>query len=514
MNRSRKALRNVIIGLLNKIILMLLAFSTRTLFIRMLGAEYAGISSLYMNILSVLSLAELGVGNVLMFYLYSALSKGDEDEICKLVREFKKIYNVIIICVLTVGMALIPFLQFIVKSELNSSELILYYVLYLINSVASYFVAYRTTVILADQKEYIISISSTITTAIMYIIQLIYLILFRKFLGYLIIQVGCTVVNNLLLNYVACKKYPYLKSKVTYSEKIVDKKELFKNIKATFLFKVSDMILDQTDNIIISIMFGTIFVGYYSNYFLIISYIGNIGGIITSGLTASFGNLNTEGNMEKSFKLFKVSMLLFSIIGTFCTACYACIIQDFIPLWVGRQFLMSYDIVVAIIAVFYLRMVTNTVWIYRSTFGLFNEVQYINLLAAVLNIVLSIILGKIIGISGVILATALSRLFTSFWFEGKVIFRKFNKSVWLYFKKQFKDFMLAMLIITVSFVSSFLVKYNGIWGISLKLTICAVVTLCLELLFNGRTEEFVLLLEKVKSSIRKNNLSRSGRRLS
>ena len=144
MGRTKKAAKNVATGLFNKAALMLLAFVTKTVFIRLLGAEYNGVSSLYTNILSVLALAELGVGNVLMFYLYSALDTGDEEQICALVYEFKKIYNAIIVCVLTIGLALVPFLQFLVNSSLNRTELIVYYLLYLANSVASYFVVYRS----------------------------------------------------------------------------------------------------------------------------------------------------------------------------------------------------------------------------------------------------------------------------------------------------------------------------------------------------------------------------------
>lgn len=505
MNRSKKALKNVSTGLINKIMLMLLAFATRTIFIRLLGAEYTGVSSLYTNILSVLSLAELGVGNVLMFYLYSALKKGNEEEICGLVKEFKKIYNGIITCILIIGIALIPFLKFIINSELNNFELIIYYLLYLANSIASYFVIYRTMVISADQKSYISNICSTATTIAMYVLQLIYLMLFRNFLGYLIIQVSCTILNNVILNYIACKKYPYLNKKMNSKDSsvIIDKKDLFRNIKATFLYKISETILDQTDSIIISIMFGTIFVGFYSNYYMIMVYLSNIASIIANGLVASFGNLNAEENKEKSYSMFRVAMLLFAIFGTFCTACYACIIQDFIPIWIGSEYIMSYGVVVAILTVFYLRMVTNTMWMYRSSMGLFKEVQYINVIAAVINIILSIVLGKLVGISGVIIATALSRLFTSFWYEGRVLFNKFEKKVINYYFQQAKDFIIMIIIVGISFGLSSLINLSGVTAIILKLIICTIVTVIIELCINYKTNEFQILKNKIFTSIKK-----------
>lgn len=502
MGRSSKALKNVITGLINKILLLILAFATRTLFIRLLGAEYTGVSSLYTNILSVLSLAELGISNVLMFYLYGAIKDKNESKICLLVQAFKKIYSIIIICVLTIGLFLVPFLKYIVNSNLPANEIIEYYLLYLINSVASYFVVYRTMVIKADQKDYITNIVQTISTILMYVLQIGFLLLFKSFLGYLAIQVASTIAQNLVLNFIALKKYPYLKRRVKNTENVIKREDLFINIKATFLFKISDIILDQTDNIIISIMFGTIFVGYYSNYYMLITYIVAIAGIIANGLVASFGNLNAEGDMEKSYKMFRIALMGFAFFGTFCTACFACIVQDFIPLWIGPEYVMKYDLILAILAVFYLRMVTNTMWMYRSSMGIFKEVQYINVAAAIVNIILSVILGNLIGISGVIVATAISRLITSFWFEGRVVFNRFQKNVRIYYLQQLKDFMICSGVVALSlFICSF-ITVSGIGAIIIKGIIASGITFIAEIGFYFRTDELRTLISKISGALK------------
>ncbi len=505
IGRSAKSVRNVATGLANKLLMMILAFATRTLFIRLLGAEYTGISSLYTNILSVLSLAEMGMGNVLMFYLYSALKEKDEQRIAELVNEFKRIYTAIIIIVLSVGLLLIPFLKFIVHSPLDSKELIGYYILYLINSVASYFVVYRTTVLAADQKNYISNIVQTIATVIMYILQIVYLLLFRDFWGYLLVQVLCTIGSNVALNGIALKHYPFLKAKklaTKTNKQLVNFKELFKNIKATFFFKISDIILDQTDSIIISIMFGTVVVGYYSNYFMLISYIVAIAGIIANGLVASFGNLNTEGDIERSYEMFRIALTAFSIFGTICTTCYACIVQDFVPIWVGAQYVMPYELVIAILAVFYLRMATNTMWMYRSAMGVFQEVQYINLAAAGLNIVLSVVLGKAIGVAGVIVATALSRILTSFWYEGKVIFGKLNKPLRIYLVLQVKNFAICVISVGLGLSLCTLVQGNVYVVIVLKLLTAIIISLVVTLIGYGQTAEFKTMKNKILGVIR------------
>lgn len=355
----------------------------------------------------------------------------------------------------------------------------------------------------ADQKEYILNNCSTITTVIMYVLQLVYLFVRRDFLGYLIIQVVCTIGNNFVQNQIALKKYPYLKKKSSKTESIVDRRDIFQNVKATFLFKVSDTILDQTDNIIISMMFGTIMVGFYANYYMVVAYLVQIASIIVSGLIASFGNLYATGEKEKSYNMIRCIMFFFSVFGTYCVACYISVIQDFIPIWVGSEYVMSMDLVIAVMIVFYLRMITNTVWICRSTMGIFKEVQYVNLVAAVLNIIFSVILGNIMGVSGVIVATAVSRAMTSFWYEGKVVFNKLGKSVKIYFAIQLRYLIIAAVIIIGSLGINHFILVEDILGMFIKIVVCTVVTLIAEVILNRKTLEFKMLSERVLKLVKR-----------
>ena len=332
----------------------------------------------------------------------------------------------------------------------------------------------------------------------MYILQLCFLCKYRNFLGFLIIQVACTISNNLIQNFVTVKRYPYLKNKPTVKAHL-DKATLIENVKATFLFKVSDTILDQTDNIIISVMIGTVVVGMYSNYYMLIVYLVNIAGIIANGMVASYGNLYVERNVEKNYTMFKVSMLLFSLYGTICSVCYICLIQDFIPLWVGKQYLMENALIYSIIVVFYLRMVTNTVWIYRSAMGLFKEVQYINVAAAILNIILSILFGKMFGVAGIIIATAISRLFTSFWYEAKVVFEKLNKPVIEYFLIQMKELIITFILTLVCLFITKKISIDGIIGLLVKLTVCVVICCPFEYMVHRKTSECSFLVKKIRN---------------
>ncbi len=430
-SRTKRASRNVVIGVLSKLVIMLFAFATKTLFIRLLGVEYNGVNGLYSNILAVLSLSELGVGNVLNYTLYSALHNNDTLKVKSLVRYFRRIYYGIALAVSLIGLALVPFLHFIINSELPINELITYYILFLANSVASYFVIYKTTVIVADQNNYISSICEIATTIIMYVAQIIYLLIFNDYLGYLIIQVSCTVLKNVMLNFITNKKYSYLKILNNDNGELLqeDKNRIVDNIKSAFIYKVAAVILNNTDNILISIIVGTVYVGYYSNYYMVVSYITLFVGIFITGVTASLGNLNSENNSDASYRMFNILSLIFSFIGTVSACCLINCFQSFVKIWIGQQNVMNFSWVLVIVLNLYLNILMNPIWMFRETMGLFKQVRFIMLATAVLNIILSIILGNLFGVPGILAATLIAKLMSQYWYEPKILFKKFNKPV-------------------------------------------------------------------------------------
>lgn len=509
MDRSGKAIKNLSTGLLNKVIVLVLAFTTKTIFVRLLGAEYNGVSGLYTNILCVLNLADLGISNVLCYYLYSAVARNDENEILCLVNEFRKIYRIIALAIAVVGALLIPFLHILVKSSFPYNEVVLYYLLYLLNSVVSYFAVYRTMVFKADQKEYILNNIFTCSTIAMYILQLVYLCLFHDFVGYLVIQVLCTFGNNAFGNYLARKKYPYLATKNKIETKhVVDKKKLFEDVKATFIIKISATVLDQTDNIIISAMFGTIIVGYYGNYYMIITYLCSIATIVVNSVVAGFGNMLTEADDEKAYKMFEVAMSFFSLFAVFSVTAYVCIIQDFIPIWVGSQYLMDYVIVTGMLLVYFLRLTTTPVWIYISTFGLFKQVKTANFAAAVVNVIVSVVLGLGLrrfgvsyGVFGVVAATFISRFICTFWVEGRAVMKRMNHPFRLYLLTQVRTLITGAVILAVSFAICRSIALTGWLKIIISLAVCSVVTIVIEYLINRKNDSFVYLVNVIKGKL-------------
>lgn len=450
-SRYGNSIRNIFTGVVSKLFLTILAFAARTVFIRALGVEYNGINSLYSNILSILSFSELGIGNVLTFSLYEAFKRKDYHKINALINYFRRIYYGVSCAILAVGLMLIPIFRYIVNSNLPYGEILVYYVLYLTNTVVSYLLAYKQTVIIADQKGYISSICDTMVSFLMYILQIICLLAGHNFAAYLLVQLGCTLGENLLISVVSNRMYPYVNKNDAYvskSEKVL----LIKNIKSTFVYKISEKMLNNTDNILISAIVGTVYVGYYSNYYTIIMYIVAIIAIFINGFMASLGNLNAEKNKKLSFQMFNIFMLIFGFVGAVLACCFTNCLQPFVKIWIGEQYVVPFIWVAAIVFNNYIDEIMNPVWIFRETMGLFRQVKYVMPIAAILNFGLSIIWGTRWGVPGILLATVTSKLATQYWYEPMLLYkRKFDQPLSRFYTLVFKNILACVLALLLSF---------------------------------------------------------------
>lgn len=500
-SRTYLVMKNSAYGMVNKVFALVLSFVSRTIFIKMLGAEYLGVNGLYSNILSLLSLSELGIGSVLTFSLYEPIAKGDVEKTSELLNFYKNVYRAIAFVVLAVGLILIPFLKYIVNSSFSEKDVCIYYLFYLANSVASYFSVYKSTLIKAKQEYYIVENIATASKYAIAIAQILALLIWRNFLVYLAIMVLGTIFQNIIISITANKRYKIRKYK---NEILVyGKKDIINNVKSTFLYKIGQVIINYTDNILISILLGTIVVGYYSNYSMIVSQITGIIGILNTALIASLGNMATEKNAETSNKVFRNLVFMYHVLTTFCSICFIMVFNDFITIWIGEENLLGLSAVVAITINFYIQNIINPVWMYREAYGLFNEMKYIMLLTAIVNIVLSVILAIKFGVAGIILATGIARLMTTVWYEPRILYKNvFKKDVRQYYAMQIKYFAIAIgcLILLILFSWSWPASIISIIG---KIFLSFVTTIAMFSLFNFKTTEFGFWYAEIKSILRK-----------
>lgn len=489
---TKKIARNAGISLFCKFLAMGFAFVDRFLFVKILGEQYLGINGLYTNVLSVLSLADLGINTVFLYFLYEPLVNKDEQKLSALITFFRKVYWLVAGAILGVGLSLVPFLHFLVNGvDLTTKELIGYYLLFLINTACSYLAVYKSTILVADQAGYITNTINLIVNISKSLLQIAILYFTHSYVLYLVSVIVCTLLNNLCLTIISGKRYPFIKT-VNFDGDVKQLKyKIFSNIKDVFLYRIGATIINSTDNILISVLVGTAAVGYYSNYSMITRNLTMILMIFSQAVMTALGNFAVKAEKEKKELVFRTVMLLYSAVGAFIMACLVSMMNDFIMFWIrDEHYVLSSLFVWCLSFKIFIDVITSPNWMLREAVGLFKEVRIIMLMAAVANLVISIALGEVFAVEGIILATVIAKLITLFWYEPRTFYRKvFFKPISRYWKYQI--FMLSICAISIS--GSFFA--NKFFGSSLvemcaKIAVCAVVTAGVFFIFSFKSNEF------------------------
>lgn len=493
MNRTIKAKRNIIYAILNKIILMILEFVSRATFIKYLGNELLGVNGVFLNVIQCLSLAELGMNNVVMYSYYEPLAKSDKKRLASLNQFYKKIYNIIALMVGIIGIFLVPFIRIIINTDKDIPHLIIIYILYLSDTIISYLFVYKSTILSADQKAYISLRYEMIINIIRIIFQIISLLLFKNYIIYLFIKIIFSILNNIVKAQKAKNLYPYINSNEVLD--VTDRCKIIKTIKAGFLYKISTILLNSTDNILISVICGTVWVGLISNYTTISTSVNSFVTIIFGNLTASIGNLINETAKEKRQDIFEILELVAGWLGIVCFCSTMLLCSEFINLWIGKKYILDkYTVLMKMLMLFF-SCTMQPIFSYREALGLYRKTKYVMLLAAIINILLSIFMGVVWGTAGILAASLISIVITYFWYEPIILYREcFDGNFKKYFKKYFKIICICICCyIILGFIFNRICADTWIIWIGksiLLLVICNL--LCLA--FFGRTKEFKKLL--------------------
>lgn len=493
---------NMLSGYVYQIVMILLMFISRTVFIYTLGVNYLGLNSIFSDILNMLSLADLGFSSAMTYSFYKPIAEGDQKKIAALVGFYKKIYTIIAVAISVIGICLIPFLDYIVNLKQPVDYLNVYYILSLANVVASYLFVFKTAIIVADQRNYIINKINIITNVLKTIIQIIGLVVFKNYILYLAIAVGFTIITNFVSSHRAEKLYPFIKEKILLEEN--EKKEIFGTLQSVFVYKLSTVLLNATDNTIISIILGTTVVGYYSNYFMVSNKTVQIVALLFTSLTASIGNIIVKEKSEKRYEIFSIEQTISYIVSGIVVSCFVVLVNDLVGVWLGKEFQLSMGVVVVIGLNLYLSVVLQPLWSYREATGLYVKTKWIMLYAAIINIVLSILLGLKIGLAGILLASAIARLTTYVWYEPMVLFRE-------YFEVSAKKYFLTLMnnglaTICTSFlllvIGSYIIVDSWIMLI-IKGVFCCVFSAIIFLLIYRKSEGISLLKNRVKAILKR-----------
>lgn len=500
-NRTVNAGKNATSALANKLCLLFLTFLSRKFFIQYIGVAYLGINGLFSNVLTLLSMAELGIGTAMNVSLYKPIAEKDTKQLAAILRFFKQLYYLIAAGVTLIGIALIPFLQYIVNVDSDIPYLYLYYVIFVLKNAVSYLFVYKAAIIRADQKNYIINRVDIYINVAKILFQIAAIIIFKQYLIYLLLEVVAVVANNIVLSVLADKNYSFIKQNEKLSAK--DKKHIFGNIYALFIYKVSWSLLNGTDNILMSMIVGTIYVGLYSNYSTITNNLTTFIALLFTSLTASVGNLVATTEAKRRFKIFEtIQMVSFWLCG-YVTVSFFYLTQDFIELWLGKELLLDQLTLIAMVLNLFFSICMRPVWTFREGTGMYRQIRYVMFGTAILNLVLSVFMGYWLGISGILFATSISKFATYFWYEPYLLYKNFfDSDVANYYITYIKNAGLILLGGIICYLPISLLKTVTLFNWLVKAVICFIVMNGLYFVVFRKTEKFYFLKNKAKLLIK------------
>ena len=506
MGRVQSAAKNIAFGYIGNLTTQLLGFILRTVFINYLGDTLNGINDLYTGILSVLSLAELGVGTALNYSLYGPVARKDYEKIKSYMQLYKKAYRVIGLVIAVIGLAISPFLPYLVKQPKGVSvrDLTLYYFIFLFNTVSTYFVAYKYSLAYAEQKNYIQTNTITITKMITVTLQIAVIVTTRNFYLYLLTAAAVELIQKIFISWYLNRLYPYLKDKNVKKLSKEETGEVVTKTKALVFHKVGDVARLQTDSMIISAFINVTLVGFVGNYNMILNSVANFVNIIFNSVLSSFGNLIATESKEKQYSVFKVYRFFACWIYGFSAVGFFLLLTPFIVIWQGPEKVLAAGAVACILIDYYFKGDRIVLSNFKTAAGVFEQDKYLALIQGVVNLILSIVLVQKIGLVGIYIGTIVSGLIANIT-KPFIIYKVcFEKSVKTYFLDSVKYLaVLFGILVLLTGIRQFVMPQVTILSFMLMFIVICVVFNGIFLLLFGRTQEFGYLWGIIKRKLRR-----------
>lgn len=474
----KNVLSNVKYGILSQVVKIVLQFVTRKIFLLILGVELLGVHSLFISIISMLTMTELGVGVAVAYSLYKPLAENDTQKVAGIICLYRKIYRVIGIVILLAGCCLLPFIPNIVNTTVEIPNLRLMFFIILLKCAFTYLLfAYSQTLLIASECKYKVDKLVLLFTFVASIGEIVILLITHNYILYLCVEMVCLITQQYLIYRETKKMYPEIMDAKNVQLSKAEKKDLWKNVYGLSITKFAGAILSSIDNIIISTFISTAVLGYYANYSLIQAAAVSIISMAFMSVTANIGHKFADNSIKESH-LFSMFFINF-VICAFCTILYYYLINDFITLFFSPDLVLSQWIVLAIVLNMLLSYMGMSIQVFKDASGIFWYGKYRPVVTCILNIGFSFLLVKPYGIAGVVLATALSRFFTTLWFDPYLVYKYAFKQKPTYYFLTYIYYvaLIVFIIIALAAINKFLLPSTfTIWLFCSKIIIAFIVT--------------------------------------
>lgn len=509
INRTKNASRNIVWGVIEKIIAVALPFITRTVLIKTLGADYLGLSSLFTSILSVLSISELGFGSAIVFSMYKPIAEGNNELICALLNVYRKIYYAVGSLILVGGLILLPFLPKLIAGTYPSDiNIYVLYLMYLFNTVISYFLfSYKQALFSAHQRNDLVSKRTALISTLSSTLQIVLLLCTHNYYTYAFVIPLATIMTNLANAILANKMFPDIVCRGSISSAM--KNDIKKRIAGLLSFKIYGVVFASVDTIVISSFLGLTPLAIYNNYYYVQTAIVGFLTILTASITAGIGNKMVTNSVDDNYADFQNFTFANGWLCSWCSVCLFCLYQHFMRVWVGTTLVFPFFTMVLMVLYFLLPRITTMTYTYREAAGLWWEDRFRPLVATAVNLIFNIILVNLIGMNGVIISTLICTALINIPWGSIILFNNyFKRSPREYFVKITYYVAVTAVVASITLFICELLPSAGLISLFCKGLICCIVPNILFYAVYHKMKEFQYveslakkMLEKVKTKI-------------
>lgn len=503
-SRTLYAAKNFAWSMVGNISNSVLSFISRTIFIYTLGTAYLGVNGLFSNILGMLSFAELGIGSAITFSLYKPLAEKDIPKIQAIINFYRVAYRIIACVVAVIGISLIPFLKYMVKATDGIDNLELIYCLFLINTVSSYLITYKTTIVSADQKAYLMANINTISRVVITLAQIVIMLFTKNFIAYLITGIVMQILTKIYLNRFTDKKYPYIKGRNNERLSKEEKGVIFRKVRALIIHKVGEISIYQTDNIITSAFINVTIVGLVSNFTMIINLINGFVVSFFNSAVAGLGNLVATETYKRRYVIFKrYDFLCFWFFG-WTGLCLYFMLTPFVTIWIGADKLIDNLTILLLCLNYYLTGMRVSITNLRNAAGAFEQDKWVAFAHAITNIIVSIVGVKLWGLPGIYIGTLVSSMLPNI-IRPIVVYRDvFNMKSTGYFKTYLLNLFLLILSAVIISLLNYAVPINNSYLMLVyELILCILVPNAIFVMVFRKSDEFKYVINTLKDLLRR-----------
>lgn len=477
-NRAAKAKRNLIFGMVNRVVYMLMPFLSRTALIYVLGMEYVGLNSLVSSILQVLNLADLGIGTAIVYALYEPVANDNKPVIRALMNYYRKVYRAIGCVIALLGLALMPFLPLLIKGEPPEDvNITILYLVYLSNTVVSYLLfAYKQALPTAMQRVDVVSNVNTITNILLNLLQVVVLVLWHSYYAYLVLIPLCTIVNNILMSRHVDRTYPDLRPEGSISQEL--RASIRKRVAGLTIQRVCATTRNALDSVFLSAFIGLTVTAIYNNYLLIMSAVTGILGVVSTAILPTVGNSIVTDSAEKNYSDMRLMNFVYMLVSGWCASCMLCLYQPFMRIWAGADNMFGILVVILLVLYFYGLKLGDIISLYASGSGLWWEMRWRAIAESVANVVLNFVFVQIWGVTGIVAATLISLLTVNFGLATSIIFKYYfkNGKMGEYFLDQLRYFVVTAVVCCAAYALCMHVPEGGLVWLAVRGLVCGAVS--------------------------------------